>query len=574
MKTDYLQTPLNRFFNLLKEEKKEVYAIYFYAILNGVVSLSLPLGIQAILNFILGGRMTTSWTILVGIVALGVIFGGFLQISQLYLTEKLQQRIFSKSALEFAYRLPRIKLESLRGYYAPELVNRFFDTINLQKGLSKLLIDFSTASLQVFFGLILLAVYHQFFIIFAVVLVVLLYLVFRFTSPRGMQTSLKESSAKYEVAYWLEEIGRTLGTFKLAGGSDLPFSRVDKLLNKYIEYRNGHFAVLIFQYKIMIAFKALIVVSLLVAGSILLMNDEISIGQFVAAEIIIVLIIGSVEKLILSLETVYDTLTATQKIGLVMDMDLERNEGVDKPLKTTNNGLAYELRNLTYRPKNMERPILDRINLEVREGEKVVVTGKSGSGKSSLLYLMAGLVDGYTGNIIINKVPLETISLEKLRSLIGDSLSHQSVFYGTIRENITVRKGNADEERLRDIIKLVELDEYVFGLKDDLDTVLLPEGKQLSHAVISKIILARSIYSQPKLMLLEEEFNHLNKKDSKKLLDYIFGGPWTLVAVSNQPETLQRAETLIELDQGEISFKGTYHEYKKYLENSDTSESC
>ena len=564
MKTDLLETPLNRFFNLLKEEKNEVYAIYYYAILNGIVSLSLPLGIQAILNFILGGRMTTSWTLLVAIVALGVIFGGFLQISQLYLTEKLQQRVFSKSALEFAYRLPRIKMEALVGKYAPELVNRFFDTINLQKGLAKLLIDFSTASLQVFFGLVLLAVYHQFFIIFAVVLVFLLYLVFKLTSPRGMQTSLKESSAKYEVAYWLEEIGRTLGTFKLAGHSNLPFSRVDKLVKKYVEYRNGHFAVLIFQYKVMIAFKVLIVVSLLVAGSILLMSDEISIGQFVAAEIIIVLIIASVEKLILSLETVYDTLTATQKIGLIMDMELERNEGIDKSLKNNSQGLHYEFRGLSFTHSNADKPILDRINLEIGAGEKVVVTGKSGSGKSTLLYLMAGLIENYSGNIIINKLPLETLALDKLRSMIGDSLSHQSIFHGTIRENISVGK-DTDEETLRDIIKLVELDEFVFNLKDDLETVLLPEGKQLSHAVISKIILARSIYCNPKLMLLEEEFNHLNKKDSKKLLDYIFHGSWTLVAVSNQEQTMERADTIIELDQGEIAFKGTYEEYKSYL---------
>ena len=568
MKTELVETPLNRFFNLLKEEKNEVYAIYYYAILNGIVSLSLPLGIQAILNFILGGRMTTSWTLLVAIVALGVIFGGFLQISQLYLTEKLQQRVFSKSALEFAYRLPRIRIEALVGKYAPELVNRFFDTINLQKGLAKLLIDFSTASLQVFFGLILLSVYHQFFIIFAVVLFFLLYLIFKLTSPKGMETSLKESSAKYEVVYWLEEIGRTLGTFKLAGHSSLPFARVDKLVKKYVEYRNNHFTVLILQYKVMIAFKVLIVVSLLVAGSLLLMNDEISIGQFVAAEIIIVLIIGSVEKLILSLETVYDTLTATQKLGLIMDMELERNEGVDKSLKITNEGLQYEIRNLSFKHSNADRPVLDRISLEIKSGEKVVVTGKSGSGKSTLLYLMAGLIEDYSGNIIVNKLPLETLALDKLRSMIGDSLSHQSIFHGSIRENITVGK-DTNEEWLRDIIKLVELDEYVFNLKSDLDTIMLPEGRQFSHAVISKIILARGIYCNPKLMLLEEEFNHMNKRDSNKLLNYIFNGPWTLVAVSNQIETMERADSIVELDQGEIIFKGSYQEYKTYLKGEN-----
>ncbi|WP_332910478.1 hypothetical protein [Algoriphagus boritolerans] len=119
-------TPLKRLFGLLKDEKNQVYAIYFYAILNGLITLSLPLGIQAILNFILGGRISTSWIILVIIVALGVAFSGFLQISQLQIMEKLQQRIFSKSGLSIAYRLPKVKTEIMHGQYAPEIVNRFF----------------------------------------------------------------------------------------------------------------------------------------------------------------------------------------------------------------------------------------------------------------------------------------------------------------------------------------------------------------------------------------------------------------------------------------------------------------
>ncbi|HAS57429.1 MAG TPA: ABC transporter ATP-binding protein/permease, partial [Algoriphagus sp.] len=177
-------TPIKRFFRLLKEEKSQVYSIYFYAVLNGLITLTLPLGIQAILNFILGGRISTSWIILVLIVAAGVAFGGFLQISQLQIMEKLQQRIFTKSGLSIAYRLPRVKAEILHGQYGPELVNRFFDTVNLQKGLSKILIDFSTALLQVIFGLLLLSVYHPTFILFGIALFVILGLIFYITGPR------------------------------------------------------------------------------------------------------------------------------------------------------------------------------------------------------------------------------------------------------------------------------------------------------------------------------------------------------------------------------------------------------
>jgi len=297
-------TPIKRFFNILKEEKNQVYAIYFYAVLNGLIALSLPLGIQAILNFILGGRITTSWIILVVIVALGIIFGGFLQISQLQIMEKFQQRIFSKSGLSIAYRLPRIKTEILHGKYAPEIVNRFFDTVSLQKGIAKILIDFTSALLQVVFGLLLLSFYHATFTLFGLGLFGILGLIFYFTAPRGMETAVKESSYKYKTAYWLEEVGRTLNSFKLVGTNNLPVLRADKLIQKYIEFRSQHFNVLIFQYKVMVGFKVLIVTSLLLAGSFLLINDQISIGQFVAAEVIIVLVVNSVEKLILSLETV------------------------------------------------------------------------------------------------------------------------------------------------------------------------------------------------------------------------------------------------------------------------------
>ncbi|GEO22292.1 peptidase domain-containing ABC transporter [Cyclobacterium qasimii] len=564
MNENLINTPLKRFFSLLKSEKREIYAIYFYAVLNGLVSLSLPLGIQAILNFILGGRLTTSWVILVIIVALGVVFGGFLQVSQLYLSEKLQQRVFSNSAIEFAYRLPRLKMESLRGEYAPELVNRFFDTINLQKGLSKLLIDFSTASLQVFFGLILLAIYHPFFIIFSLILVLTIYLIFKYTSPKGMKTSLKESSAKYEIAYWLEEIARTLETFKLSGFSPLPFKRVDELVKKYVSFRNEHFSVLIFQYKVLIAFKVVIVVILLVAGSLLLMNNEISIGQFVAAEIIIVLIINSVEKIILSLETVYDTLTATEKLGLIMDMDLERSTGKVNALNEENSGLSYAFKNVSIFSEDKDKSILNNFNLEIKEGEKVIVTGESGAGKSTLLQLMAGLKEDYQGKVIVNKLPMGTLSLEKLRSLIGDSLSRQSIFHGTIRENITVGNEEVSETMLRKVLEVVGLNDYVYRLKDDLETTLLPEGKGLNNSYISKIILARSLCFSPKLLLLEEELNYLSQEESDRVFDFIFSGPWTMVMVSTQDSILKRAEKIVVMKSGEVAFEGDFSNYERY----------
>ena len=556
-------TPIKRFFNILKEEKNQVYAIYFYAVLNGLITLSLPLGIQAILNFILGGRITTSWIILVIIVAAGVIFGGFLQISQLQIMEKFQQRIFSKSGLSIAYRLPRIKTEILHGKYAPEMVNRFFDTVSLQKGLSKILIDFSAAFLQVVFGLLLLSFYHPTFILFGLGLFGILGVIFYYSAPKGMETAIKESSYKYKTAFWLEEVGRTLNSFKLVGNTSLPILRADKLIQKYIEFRSQHFNVLIFQYKVMVGFKVLIVTSLLLAGSLLLINDQISIGQFVAAEVIIVLVVNSVEKLILSLETVYDTLVSVDKLGTLMDLDLEHHEPHEKVVDPTSEGLKFSMEKVVFQPQDARSPILSDVTLTINPGQKVVVTGKSGSGKSAMMALFSGLYEQYEGKVCVNDLSLDYINLEKFRGMVGDFLTLQQIFHGTLLENICMGRDYV-KSQLEEIIALVGLKDFVYQLPLGLETELQPEGKGLSKTIAHQILLARGLVGSPKALIMEDIFNDVDSIVKAKVMDYVMKGPWTLLLVSDEKNVQQLADEIILMDQGKLVFKGKYDDYLTY----------
>ena len=560
MQPEIETTPINRFFNILKEEKNQVYAIYFYAVLNGLITLSLPLGIQAILNFILGGRITTSWVILVVIVAAGVIFGGFLQISQLQIMEKFQQRIFSKSGLSIAYRLPRIKTEILHGKYAPEIVNRFFDTVSLQKGIAKILIDFSSALLQVVFGLLLLSFYHSTFILFGLGLFGILALIFYYTAPRGMETAVKESSYKYKTAFWLEEVGRTLNSFKLVGTTNLPVLRADKLIQKYIEFRSQHFNVLIFQYKVMIAFKVLIVTSLFLAGSFLLINDQISIGQFVAAEVIIVLVVNSVEKLILSLETVYDTLVSVDKLGQIMDLDLEHHEPHEKVVDPSPEGLKFSMENVVFQPADALVPLLSGVSLTIDPGKKVVVTGKSGSGKSAMMALFSGLYEEYQGKVLVNDLSLEYINLEKFRGMVGDFLELQQIFHGTIYENICLGR-ECTQEQLDYLIELVGLKEFIYQAPLGLDTQLQPEGKGLSKTIANQILLARGFVGHPKALIMENILNYVDPKVKAKVVDYVMKGPWTLIMISDESKVQQLADEVILMDQGKLVFKGKFEDY-------------
>ena len=234
-------SPWKRFIGLLQLEKRDILQIFYYAIFSGVVALSLPLGIQAIINLIQGAQISTSWVVLVTLVTLGVAFSGALQLMQLRIIETIQQRIFLRSSFELSYRFPKIKMTELRNYYPPELANRFCDTLTIQKGLSKILIDIPTAVLQILFALILLSFYHPFFIIFGILLLVLIFIVFKYTAVRGLETSLEESKHKYRVAHWIQEVARTVVSFKLSGNTNLAVNKNDALVSDCLAARESHF---------------------------------------------------------------------------------------------------------------------------------------------------------------------------------------------------------------------------------------------------------------------------------------------------------------------------------------------
>nr|MCU0322900.1 hypothetical protein [Chitinophagaceae bacterium] len=204
---------------LLSLDKKDVSSIYAFAILAGILSLAMPLGIQTIIGFVMAGSLSTSIVILIILVVAAVLIYGLLQVRQLQVTEKIQQKLFVRYSLEFADRLPKMNIEKLDAYYLPELVNRFFDTVSLQKAVEKLLLDVPAAIIQIFFGLILLSMYHPVFIGFGAVLTLIVYLIMRYTLPAGFQASIEASDQKFATAAWLEEMARVIKSFKYSRGT-------------------------------------------------------------------------------------------------------------------------------------------------------------------------------------------------------------------------------------------------------------------------------------------------------------------------------------------------------------------
>lgn len=538
--------PIQRFWRLLYQDRKEIYKIYIYAVLNGLVNLSLPLGIQAIINLIQGGEPSSAWGILVGFVLLGIAISGILQILQLRIVENIQHHIFARSSFEFAYRFPKIKQSQLNNVYAPEMANRFFDTLTIQKGMPKILIDFSLATFQVVFGLILLALYSPVFIIFGFTLILILIVIFTITGPRGLRTSLKESKYKYAVAHWLEEVARVKNTFKLNGDNDLHLNQTDSKVVNYLRGREAHFKVLINQFSLFVGFKVVVAAGLLILGSILVFQEQLNLGQFVAAEIVIILIINSVEKIINIIDTIYDVLTALEKIGFVTDMELEDEKG--KLPIVHNQGLSIQIVHVNFAYPAMQRKLINDLSCSIPSGAKTSIVGSSGSGKSTLLNLLSGLYIHTEGELFINQVPINNINKTQLRSQMGCCLPGNELFSGSIYENITLGR-NITNERFYEVIDILKLNHFVAAQKESIETRIGPEGIHLPKGVMQKILLARAIAHQPHLLLLEAPLHNVDEYERQEIIDYIMNPKqsWTVVVVADYFYWKEKSNHIIEL---------------------------
>jgi len=557
--------PWTRFVNLLKLDKQEIINIYIYSIFNGLVSLSLPLGIQAIINLIIGGQISTSWIILIIFVLSGIIISGILQILQSFMTENLQQKIFARGAFDFTYRIPKLKLDLIDKLHVPELINRFFDITTVQKGLSKILIDFSSAIFQVIIGLILLSFYHPFFIFYSIILIIAVFIIIKITGPKGLSTSMKESTYKYEVVHWLEELARSLETFKLAGKSYLPFEKTDKALTGYLKSRNEHFRILVIQYSIMILFKVFITAGLLILGGFLVIDQQMNVGQFVAAEIIILLVIASIEKMFLSMETIYDVLTAIEKVATVTDLEIEQDDNIINEDKDFSNGISISIKNLTYKFAGTKFDILKNINLDISAGEKVCFVGYDGSGKSMLFKIISGYYDDFSGSILINNYPYSNFKKEELRSIVSYSLSKEdAIFSASLADNISLGREKVKFEDIKyaaDIFGLLKFHEV---FPKGYHTILNPEGKQLPRSIVIKIMLARSLANNPKILILENIISKMKLFDKEAFLNHVFDNENMTVLLDSSEESIaKRCDKIVRMDSGEVVEIGTYEEMKK-----------
>jgi putative ABC transport system ATP-binding protein len=529
--------PWSRLAPLFKPELGDVRVIIIYALFVGILSLVLPVTIDALVTNVIFGVVI--WPVIwLAVMLLGALsFAGIIRLAEMYIVEIMQRRLFVRVLMDFIHRAPRFQLEKLDHQYGPELMNRFFDVVNLQKAAATILLSGVEVVMIVFVGMVVLGFYHPILLAFDLGLIGSL-IILILLGRNAVSASIVESHAKYDVANWLEEVARLPRLFKSGSGTDLALREAEHLANHYLDARQNRFRILFRQSLWATVIQVVANTLLLGLGGYLVIKGSLTPGQLIAAELIVALIVSSLLKLDKVLESIYGLLTAAEKLGAISDMPLERSDG--EVLPTSELGMAIRVY-----VKNADG-ILD---WQIQPRERIAIIGPSGTGKSNLLDRLAGFRDPDAGHIEYDNIDLRNLDLVSVRRQVA-MVRGTEIFQGTVADNLRLGREDLSAKQLRVALEHVGLVDVINQLPEGINTRLQPTGIPLSEGQSLRLCIARAILGDPRLLIIDGILDPLEETEANQILDQLLDPKhhWTVLLGTRDPKLAAKCDRMVRLE--------------------------
>jgi ABC-type bacteriocin/lantibiotic exporter with double-glycine peptidase domain len=523
-------SPWKRLRALISLEHRELATLIVYAVVLGGLSLAVPVAAQVLVNTIAFGSLLQPLVALVGLLLGVLVFSGLVQVVQWYAVEVLQRRIFVRVAEDFARRLTSARYEAHDETDVQELSNRFFEVVGLQKAASRLLLDGLGLALQTLVGLLLLAFYHPVLLAFDVALIIALGIVIAL-GWGAVPTAMEESRAKYRVAAWLQGVAGNPALFKRESAARLAALRTDALTREYLRTRRRHYARVLRQLIGGVGVQVVAMVTLLGLGGWLVIRGELTLGQLVAAELVVGLIGVGFAKIGKHLEAGYDLLASLDKIGRVIDLPCDETT-VEAP-----GSEPFQLRvSNVWAREGVGGPI----NVTIDAGDRLLVDGPPGTGKSSFLEVLAGLRQPAHGNV----------GGQASRSLRARAVLVRPDDFvpGTVLDNLRVARPEIGDDDAWALLRQVRLAPTVAELADGLDTPLLARGTPLSSVALARLNVARAIAADPQMMVIDGALDRIAESGDLATIEEVLGprAPWAAVVVSGHSAVRERCAHILD----------------------------
>jgi putative ABC transport system ATP-binding protein len=528
-------SPERRLFQLLKPESWQIFMVCLYAIGVGVLTLATPIVVMAVVNSVALVTVGQQLMVLCLMLFVALAFAGVISTLQKVVVEYIQRRVFVRVAEDLSFRLPRVEHRAFDQQNGPELVNRFFDVITVQKAAATLLLDGVAIILQIIIGLVLLGYYNELLLGFDMILILSLGVLFTLLGWGGKRSAIRESISKYAVVGWLQEIARNPAAFKGHGAAQFATEKTDLLTREYLLARRTHFGILMRQFMFAVFLQAATNVGLLAVGGYLVIEGRLTIGELVAAEIVVTLVVATFTKLNKQVESYYDLIAGIDKLGHLVDLPLERMGGVVHNPRTA--GAEVILHDVTFNYDTSHRAVLNHLNLHFRPGERVAIMGPNGAGKSTLAQILHGLRTPADGWVEIDGHDVRELRLESLREHV-ELVQDIDVFEGSLLANIRMGREDITIGDVREALRKVGLMDAVMQLPEGINTMLWTGGAPLSLGQANRLMIARAIVGQPRLLILDEALDNMDSDIRETVLPAILGreARWTLIVITHSEE--------------------------------------
>lgn len=525
-------SPYRRLIHLLRPERTDIGVVAIFAVVVGVLSLATPITVELMVNTVAFGRYLQPLVVLAIMLFTFLAFASILKGMQTFITEIIQRRIFVRVVADLAQRLPQVKREAFDGQHGPELLNRFFEVITVQKSAAFLVLDGIAILISGVIGMIVLAFYHPWLLGFDLVLMAAVGFTIFILGRGATETAIEESYKKYAVASWLEQLAHYPVAFKLPGGLEQAVTQADRLAVDYVQARKRHFRILMSQIAFSLALQAIAGTALLGIGGFLVIQGQLTLGQLVASELIVAVIVGSFAKLGKHMESYYDLLAAVDKLGHLFDLPTERHDGLTPPKIDSAAKVALHEVGLKFGDGKF---VLQDFSLQIPGGERIAIVGPPGSGKTGLLELLYGLREPAEGYVEYQDIDLRSLRPQALREQVA--LVHAvEVFEGTVAENLHMHRANVTHAATRSALESVGLWDEIMDLPDGLESQLAPGGAPLTDSQLVRLILARAIAGAPRLLLVDSVLDQLPDDQLQQVFNAVAGEPGerTLVLVTGR----------------------------------------
>ncbi|GKS59770.1 ABC transporter [Nitrospira sp.] len=533
---------------LLGSEQRLLWLIVSYAVAIGLFSLIVPLTVQELVNTFAFAIEPITIVTLTAIIIAGLLFVGAFKAFQFYADELLQRRVFARVALGMTEHLPDVKVAGFKPRYA----NYFAEAVFMQRALSNMLIELIDVFIGGAVGMTLLVFYHPYFLGFNLVFATGGAVVIFVLSQGGLRGTVEVAHWKYDMMHWMQEISYNLLHFKSAISKPFLLKRTDALLGHYMAARRTRFAVLMRQYLGSVLWQALGQGGVIATAGWLLSSGELTLGQLVAAQVVVGNLIRSFEALVKKMSSIFYFFTALTELDFVFSLpkaDPRPASAIPLPDPALY-GVHLSCTNLGLRQETGE-PFFSNLDLEVTPGEKVGILTSSQGTKKALARVLAGVESPTTGVVRYNGVDLRHVDMDSINLCRGFVLdSHMTLFEGTVEDNITLGRPDIPYSDLRWALRFAELEEDIDALPHGMKTSVRSPGVVFSTARILRILLARAIITRPQLLIIDGLLHILNPTHRETILRRLCAKeePWAVVFVSNDPALIPYVDRQLVLE--------------------------